>query len=53
MRIAHRDLKPENIMYMTEKGSGLLDDDFPDFKEADRVKIGDFTVALELNGSAE
>ena len=32
-QIAHRDIKPENIMYISEN---------------DRVKIGDFTVAIEL-----
>lgn len=48
MKIAHRDIKPENIMYVTAKGSGLLPDECPDDKEADKIKIGDFTVALEL-----
>lgn len=48
MKIAHRDIKPENILYVTAKGSGLLPEDAPDDIEADRVKIGDFTVALEL-----
>ena len=33
---------------MTEKGTGLLPDDQPDDKSTDLVKIGDFTVALEL-----
>lgn len=35
-------------MYLTEKGSGLLPPDAPDDKETDLVKLGDFTVALEL-----
>lgn len=48
MKIAHRDIKPENILYVTAKGSGLLGEDAVDDKEADRVKITDFTVALEL-----
>ena len=33
MKIAHRDLKPENIMYVSD---------------GDKVKIGDFTVAMEI-----
>ena len=33
LKIAHRDLKPENIMYKSD---------------GDKVKIGDFTVALEI-----
>ena len=48
MKIAHRDIKPDNILYMTEKGTGLLSPEDPDDKETDLVKIGDFTVALEL-----
>ena len=48
MKIAHRDIKPDNILYMTEKGTGLLSPEEPDDKETDLVKIGDFTVALEL-----
>ncbi len=48
MKIAHRDVKPENIMYVTAAGSGLLPDGHNDDKETDKVKLGDFTVALEL-----
>lgn len=31
MKISHRDIKPDNILYMSE---------------GDKVKIGDFTVAV-------
>jgi serine/threonine protein kinase len=47
MRIAHRDIKPDNILYCTQRADGLYTGEIDD-KEADRVKIGDFTVALEL-----
>ncbi len=33
MKIAHRDLKPENILFMSESC---------------KVKLGDFTIALEV-----
>jgi len=48
LKIAHRDIKPENILYFTEKGEGLLPSDAIDDPSKDRVKIGDFTVALEV-----
>ena len=35
-------------MYQTEKGEGLLAEDAPDNIESDKVKIGDFTLAIEL-----
>ena len=35
-------------MYFTEKGEGLLGDDAIDDPTKDRVKIGDFTVAIEV-----
>lgn len=34
LHIAHRDLKPENILYKSE---------------GDKVKIGDFTVAMDVH----
>lgn len=40
MKIAHRDLKPENILYYSKAEPN----------EDDRVKIGDYTVAMQLNG---
>ena len=33
LKIAHRDLKPDNILYRSD---------------GDKVKIGDFTVAIEV-----
>lgn len=46
MKIAHRDIKPDNIMYFTAMSDGL--NEGPDDKMTDKVKIGDFTIALEL-----
>lgn len=34
MKIAHRDLKPDNILYLSD---------------GDKVKIGDYTVAIEVH----
>ena len=48
LKIAHRDIKPENIVYSTEKGGGLLPDEAKDDPSSDVVKIGDFTVAIEV-----
>lgn len=33
-QIAHRDIKPDNILYLSD---------------GDKVKIGDYTVAIEVN----
>ena len=35
-------------MYYTEKGSGLLPEEEKDDPSTDRVKIGDFTLAMEV-----
>lgn len=48
LNIVHRDIKPENIVYCTVKGEGLLAPGEIDDPAKDRVKIGDFTVALEV-----
>ena len=40
MKVAHRDLKPENILYYSKTETN----------EDDKVRIGDYTVAMNLDG---